>query len=872
MNRMRSRSRVTRRVGAISRVLGAVCAVLAVLVPGQQAILASTATGTTTSTANTTTTVSPGSTTTTSASMTTTSSASATTTSTSTTTTTTPPPPPSAALASAFPDSQLQNGEVVTVSWKGFHPTGTKAGVNANLFNDLVGIFECTANPPGGRWFYNRDCMVNNTPGQLGTLTPGDGNGVGTFNDRSFGVTAPDGSGSHSFQVQEGTLHNETQFCNADRSQCDNPNIQCDLADPCVLKVIDYPASAGGQPFPDNDFLPDKTDETQPPFDYGDLLTGVASPTPNQPPLTIVATVPLNFGLPPQCPPLTSGNLSIEGASSSSYALQTWATSLCQEANPITVSYSEVGEASAKQALLLGSTSMAVASLPPNAAQLSLAASPPSFAAAPLTAGGVSIAFVMQDARSGVPITTLRLTPRLAAMLITNSGTLDPTYTTEHDAAYQPLGSWFMHPLTADPEFVALNPGFTAPSVTSGTRKHPTVQFYVQEPMLRAEQNDDTAILTQWIASDFDAQQFLLGLDPCGAQLNRWWQGVSYPTDQFKVLEQGPANPHQPNFTNPPKGYANFYFPVQGTRAVVQHLLYQNAVGFAAFFPPPALPTAINSPSARNSSYFAVMDTVTARRSAFTQATLIAASSHSELANFVNEGSPGPGGCTTIPGLDPSRFPFVAPVDTALGAAYRDMAVNPAPGGLVAPPVSTTDPAAYPLAKIDYALVPTSGINLATADLIASMLRFTAGPGQISPNLAFGYPRLPASLAGQALAVADKVVQAAATSPAAHGIPGSAASTARGPTASGASPISSTSGPQSPSVPPAAGHGPGGRASPATGLELTQLAAEGPVTVDAAGLLTGRWLLPLVAVLALLSGLAGSVLRRRVGRARRREA
>jgi hypothetical protein len=815
------------------RVVASVGVVVGMIVPVERATRAS-ATGTTTTAASTTT------------------SAPTTTTSAPTTTTTTPPPP---RAASASPNSQLQNLEVVVVSWSGFDPTGTTPSIQG-YFDHMVAIYECRANPSGGTWFLDRDCMTNNTPGY--TAAPNDGNAVGTLNDKLHGVTAQDGTGSHAFQIQSGTLHNNFDPCDPATKQCVDPNIQCDLVNPCVLKVIEYPVAGNTPPFIDQPWTTETVEPT--PFDGSDLLTQAPS-------------IPLNFGPPPQCPPQTAGNLNVAGASSSSYALQTWATSLCQGANPITVSYAELGETQAKQDLFAGSTSVAVASLPPT---------PPAgsgFTPAPLSAGGVSITFVMQDSVTGVPITDLRLTPRLAAMLITNSGTLDPTYTLEHDAAYQPLGAWFMHPLTADPEFIALNPGFTFPrAVNGGTPRHPTYQFYVNEPMLRGDNNDDTAILTQWIASDYDAQQFLLGLDPCGAQLNRWWQGVTYPADQFAGREQGPANLHG-NTVGPwapyPRAYAAFYQPVLDNQTLLRDLLYQVPVGYD----PRGGPLRANATT--TSAYFAVMDTASARRSAFPQAQLIASSKRSLLANFVNESSPGPGSCTTISGLDPSKFAFVGPLDSAMLAAYNDMSANPPANGLFQPPVATTDPAAYPLAKIDYAMVATNGMSLDTAKLIASMLRYTAGPGRVPPNLAYGYTPLPTFLASQALTAADKIVQAA-TPPAAPSTTTTTTTTTVAIPPSTHSSVSASSvtapansvSPGPPATSPAATRPspPTATTLPTVGPKTIELAAEGPVTVDAAALLTGKWLLPLVGLLALLSGVAGAVLRRRVGRTRKRTA
>jgi hypothetical protein len=770
--------------------------------------------------------------------------------------------------ATASPDANLQNLQVVTISWSGFKPTAATPNFQG-YYQDMVGIIECTANPQGGHYYFYRDCMVNATPGNTNAgAVGGDGNMVGFDANTIYGVTAPDGTGSYPFQVESGTLHNNALICNASNSsQCDSPsNIQCDSSNPCVAKVIDYP---NFQPFPTTSW------ETITPGDYTSLLDAAPS-------------VPLNFGVPPSCPPGTQGNLAIEGESSASYALQQWAAAVCQGSSPLTINYAQVGEAVAKHDFLAGSTNVAVAGIPPSAAQIAAASGAPSFTGAPLDAGGISIAFDMRDAVTDLPVATVRLTPRLVAMLITNSGTLDNYYTLNHPQAFAPANTTFVQAMTADPEFLALNPPcrsrnpdtppgcFTAPAFVTGSGKSTSYTFYVEEPMLRAEHNDDTAILTQWIASDYDAQQYLQGKDPCGAHLNAYWQGVNYPTDQFQDLEQGGIN----------KEYADFYFPVQGTPTVVSHLLYVKPVGFYPTAPPQPPAAVVGLPS-RNSAYFAVLDTVTARRSAMSQASLIAANpTQSELANLVTEsgGTCTPKSLTSYPG-------FVAPDDAGLAAGYQAMTTEQPTSGIYASPVAATDPTAYPLAKIDYAIIPTSGLSPTTAGSIASFLQFTAGPGQTPANLAAGYPPLPASMAGETSAAAATVLKSVQTSPPPTSTPPtSTPATTHPPTTSHptvppavtGSSFSTSFTPSSLSPAdrtslrlPAPSSGPVTSAptSSAPGAEQkVALAAEGAVSVGAASLVGGTWLLPLALGLGLCSALAGGILVRDGRRRARRSA
>jgi hypothetical protein len=402
---------------------------------------------------------------------------------------------------------------------------------------------------------------------------------------------------------------------------------------------------------------------------------------------------------------------------------------------------------------------------------------------------------------------------------------------------------------------------FTPPAIVTGSGSQTSYAFYVEEPMLRAEHNDDTAILTRWIASDYDAQQYLQGKDPCGARLNAYWQGVSYPTDEFQDLEQGNN-----------KIYADYYFPIQGTPAVVTHLLYVKPVGIT----PGAGP--VVGLQSRQSAYFAVMDTVTARRSAFSQASLIAANpTQSELANLVTES----GGTCTAKSL--SSYPgFVAPDDTGLAAGYQAMTSAQPTDGIYPAPVTATDPAAYPLAKIDYALVPTSGLSSGTASVISSFLQFAAGPGQTGTNLAIGYPVLPANLATETAAAAATVLKSAqsasppptttpSTTAAPTSHPPATPPTTAPPSFAGSSftalpsttlstgDLNPLQAPHVVSSAPAATTPPTTAPSPE---KKVALAAEGAVAVAAASLVGGTWLLPLVLGLGLCSAVGGALLLR----------
>jgi hypothetical protein len=758
-----------------------------------------------------------------------------------------PSDPPSAVVA---PNSLLGNQQVVTVDWSGLQPTAASINPVTQYRDDDVAILECAAHPPGGIWYFFRDCYTQGE--NLGGNIVAPSGGIQDSEVPLVGATSADGTGTYPFQVQEGTLQTqEVDFpCSGGYSppQCNNPyNLQCDSSNPCVLKVVDLPD--GDMPIPNELWQGPPS-----PAQVAKCAKKATKCTLSQL-LDAAPSAALDFGPIPNCPGTGTGNLAIEGAASSSYALESWAAQLCTGSKPVTLSYSDLGENLAKQDLLSGATTIGVASLPPTAAQQA-ARTIPGELAAPLDAAGVSIVFNMVDPLTGLPIgcspnqpisqcaTPVRLTPRLVAMLITNSATLNAQEPFGHFAAGSTTR--FVEPLTADPEFQALNPGFQPPAIctSSGKKNHPTVTCAdnVEEPVLRAEQNDDTYILTQWIADDYDARQFLAGRDICGAKLNQDWTGVTYPSDKFVELA------HSSSGTTPD---SDSYYPETGTSTVLENLLYGIPVGG-----PPASEGAPKTwlPAPTDDyAFFGVVDTVSAHRSGLPSAELIAADPNgSELSRFVSEQG---GTCTPLP--DPSTAGFVADNQAGLDEAYQTMATNA--DGMVVPPVATTDPDAYPLAKIDYALVPSGGLTTEQKSLVDTLLGFAAGPGQSSQYLPAGYVPLPAGLEAQTLAIARKVAAEPTDSTPllANGPTTTIQSTAPSPTIS-SSPTaqqSSDTSPTSPSSePPPANLGGG---APARSLH------ESAIVVAAADLLSGGWLIPLAAGLAVGFALAGVILSRR---------
>jgi ABC-type phosphate transport system substrate-binding protein len=229
----------------------------------------------------------------------------------------------------------------------------------------------------------------------------------------------------------------------------------------------------------------------------------------------------------------------------------------------------------------------------------------------------------------------------------------------------------------------------------------------VQPPLLRGERNADALLLTTWLQDDPAARAFLDGKDP-NAEVDTYWKGVDYPTDIFEARDPntiGNYNPRTGTLTNARRLF-NFQAPGDGV-----------------------------SVSAQNDGILAVTDVVTAAR--FGQ----------PVAKLRRSG----GG---------DADPFVAPDPAGLTAGLAAMKVN-ADGVTKTPDVTAAN--GYPLVKVDYAMVPTSGTDKAAATKLSQFLTFAAGDGQADVQTA-GYLPLPTDLQAQTTAAAAKVVAAASGS------------------------------------------------------------------------------------------------------------
>ena len=213
---------------------------------------------------------------------------------------------------------------------------------------------------------------------------------------------------------------------------------------------------------------------------------------------------------------------------------------------------------------------------------------------------------------------------------------------------------------------------------------NPTVRFPtngINPILVRAERNAATTILTSWMSADPEAQKFLADTDTWRVRLNASYVGYTYPRDAFELVDNDPR-----------------YLPRQGQKSIATRLFYGVSPNGTQ-----AEPT-----SARG--VIGIVDLPTAKKFGLQVAGLLK-----------------PDG-SVIQVTDDSILRGIA--DAELSAA----------GTLVADP-TPEDPLAYPMIKVDYAMVPkTFDTEEKIAD-VRRVLSYAVGDGQsILPS---GYVTLP---------------------------------------------------------------------------------------------------------------------------------
>ncbi|MFM7617950.1 MAG: hypothetical protein ACKO72_10900 [Actinomycetes bacterium] len=363
---------------------------------------------------------------------------------------------------------------------------------------------------------------------------------------------------------------------------------------------------------------------------------------------------------PADCPAVVDFDARIGGAASAMPLAYRIAGTACTAADPSILDVTESSSNEGREAVFEDQLDLGITSVGATVAERAAHPEVVRVRYAPLDLTAVVVAYNLADPFTNEPITDLTLSPRLVARIV--SGTRPEEF-------------------FADPEFQLLNPG----------RRWPQGGF--AQPLLRAEANADTGIVTNWITTNGPARAFLDGTDSYGEAVTPAWRNVPYPIDVFES-----------------RAASSGYIPLTGQRTVGQRLFYGVV--------PANFTTAVNY-----TGVIGVVDLPTARRYGLGVARIVNASGNA-----------------------------VTPTDDAILAGYRSMVVN-ADGTKAADP-GATDPVAYPLVKIDYGMV-TDALDPRRVAKTARFITETVGAVQ-DAGLP-GYVALPAVERQQATAVASSL-------------------------------------------------------------------------------------------------------------------
>ncbi|WP_037912683.1 hypothetical protein [Actinacidiphila yeochonensis] len=420
------------------------------------------------------------------------------------------------------------------------------------------------------------------------------------------------------------------------------------------------------------------------------------------------------------------------GSEMASEALTAWQPTLCTE-DKITFGYEQQSEDFARTQVTAptdGSPMMAFVESPVTPAE---GGSP--IVHAPLALSGLVIAYNIETPDSTRQIPRLRLNARLLAKMLTTSYQYDLPGPTSQFARGD-LNPKNPTSLITDPEFLALNPGFTH-----------TVRQYedIAVPQTSA---DYIATLWRWLRSDPDARNFLAGKpDPWGMTINPSALKELTPATNTTINSFPRTDPTK---WVPVAEAPNFSIDSVGTNPYTNGL-HDSAVRVATHAQP---------------GYTGVLGQTT---TGYT---------------FTTNGYNGPGDAFNLGVTDAataaryrlgtaellnSDGQFVAPTVNSLTTAANAMKQGSTPGVLDQNPGLKTS-GAYPLTTITYGAAPT-GLDATTRADYAKLIRYAVGDGQqtgVGPGLLPpGYAPLTTSLREQALAAATALVKGVSPSQAA---------------------------------------------------------------------------------------------------------
>ncbi len=567
--------------------------------------------------------------------------------------------------------------QVVEVSWRGFTPSSDLAYNPAGTDYPVM-VAECKGTHPT-QW---SQCFGANNSGVAGAFSA-----YGPMNT-AYAATNPDTTGATPIQLLTAE---------------ENSFLGCNARHPCSLVIV---PSQGGNIFD----TPVNCNDHSQDANLTDLGSFAFNSTDGRCSWRDRIVVPLRFARTPTDCPVRSPDFSVIGSPMLARAMNSWQTALCASSVPISIQYdSAQNEPLAREDFANGTDNVALTTLP-----VSGASSAKPFAYAPVAVSAESVAFWIDNPITGLPLTHLKLDPRLVAKLLTQSYNFENEACSGRAMARRGIcdnavdnepGSLF-----ADQEFEQLNPHVA--SVGDG----------FQIPTVLAGESDMTWELTSWIAANKDAKAFVDGtFDRWGTHVNTDYLNMQIPTSTLTSMD--PFSP-----------VAHRYDPVYPLSQVAQYQVDN-------WYP------ATDWQQDPQGNYDRLTPEVPGQRALF------AILDEADAAAFE----------LPVASLENAAGRYVAPGSSTMAAALSDMstASNHITRQLNFGNGSKKVRNAYPLTMVIYAMVPTGGISKPKAAKIAQWLEFVANQGQrpgYSPGqLPPGYLPLTNAMRAETLKAASEV-------------------------------------------------------------------------------------------------------------------